>query len=59
MFIKTRKRKTGHTYKESDEDTLNKIVRTSTFTLCLESLYFDGIQFNWIELNPNITFGNV
>lgn len=59
MFIETRKRKTGRTYKESDEDTLNKIVRTSTFTLCLESLYFDGIQCNWIELNPNITFGNL
>ena len=31
MFIETRKRKIGRTYKESDEDTLNKIVRTSTF----------------------------
>ena len=31
MFIETRKRKIGCTYKESDEDTLNKIVRTSTF----------------------------
>ena len=29
------------------------------YGLCLECLYFDGIQFNWIELNPNITFGNL
>ena len=31
MFIETQKRKIRRTYKESDEDTLNKIVRTSTF----------------------------
>ena len=31
MFIETQKTKIGRTYKESDEDTLNKIVRTSTF----------------------------
>ena len=31
MFIETRNRKIGRTYRESDEDTLNKIVRTSTF----------------------------
>ena len=31
MFIETQKRKIECTYKESDEDTLNKIVRTSTF----------------------------
>ena len=31
MFIETRKRKIGRTYKQSDEDTLNKIVRTSNF----------------------------
>ena len=31
MFIETRKRKIGRTYKESNEDTLNKIVRTSNF----------------------------
>ena len=31
MFIETQKRKIRRTYKDSDEDTLNKTVRTSTF----------------------------
>ena len=31
MFIETRKRKIGRTYKESDEDTLNKIVMNFYF----------------------------
>ena len=41
MFIETRKRKIGHTYKESDEDTLNKIVRTSTFN---DLIFFESLD---------------
>ena len=36
-----------------------KSSQEKSLTLCLESLYYDRIQFNLIELNPNITFRNL
>ena len=44
MFIETWKRKIGRTYKESDEDTLNKIVRTSTFNDLIFFEFLDQLE---------------